>query len=497
MALFPISIPPGIKRDGTEYGSKGRFYDAFLTRWTEAGTLRPVLGNRLRSSNPANVVTGSARSIITWADNSSTTVWIGIGTHSGWFIQERNGDVSDITPVGFISGYEDAAAEGGYGAGKYGDDDYGTPRPDSTLIRPATQWTQDTWGEDLLGVSPDDGKIYQWTPPSTGTHGVAVSGAPTCKAIVVTPEGFLFALASTDPRTLSWSDQRDNTTWTPAPTNQAGDFTLQTQGKIMCGKVVKGGTLILTDLDAHFATYIGGNDVYSIDRVGKACGAISRQCVAAIDTQAVWMGKKSFWLYNGGTVSPLPCDLQDYVFSDFNTLQASKTYAVSNSVNSEVEFYYCSDASKEIDRCVIWNTKFGYWNIGRPPRTCGTDSGVLEYPVMVNADGEIFEHEVGFDYGADTPYAETGPIELGNGDQMVTCLGMIPDEKTSGQVSVSFKGKYEPNGSEYGFGPYALTAKTDFRIQARQLKMRYTGVVPADWRVGDSRLDIVPGEMRG
>lgn len=496
MALFPISIPPGVKRDGTEYGSKGRWYDAFLTRWTEGGHLKPVLGNRLRSSNPADVVTGSARSIITWADNGSET-WIGIGTHSGWFVQERSGAVFDITPSGFTVGREDAVAEGGYGDAGYGDDDYGTPRPDSARIQPATQWTQDTWGEDLLGVSPEDGIIYQWTPPNTGSDGVAVSGAPTCKAIVVTPEGFLFALASTDPRTLSWSDQRKNTQWTPGPTTQAGDFTLQTQGKIMCGKVVKGGTLILTDLDAHFATYIGGNDVYSIDRVGKACGAISRQCVAAIDTQAVWMGKKSFWLYNGGTVAPLPCELQDYVFSDFNTLQASKTYAVSNSINSEVEFYYCSDASKEIDRCVVWNTKFGYWNIGRPPRTCGTDSGVLEYPVMVDADGLIYEHEVGFDYGGDTPYAETGPIELGNGDQMVTCLGMIPDEKVSGQVTVSLKGKYEPNGTEYIFGPYALTAKTDFRLQARQLRVRYSGAVLADWRVGNSRLDLIPGEQRG
>jgi len=496
MALFPIAIPPGIKRGGTEYASKGAWYDAFLARWTEAGLLKPILGNRLRSSNPANKVTGAARSILTWADNSALT-WIGIGTHNKWFISARDGTVFDITPVGFIAGRVDAVAAGGYSDGKYGDDDYGTPRPDSTRIQQATQWTQDTFGENLVGVSPDDGIIYQWVPPNTGTHGVAVSGAPTCKAIVVTPEGFLFALASTDPRTLSWSDQRDNTVWTPAPTNQAGDFTLQTQGKIMCGKVVKGGTLILTDLDAHFATFIGGNDVYSIDRVGKACGAISRQCVAAIDTQAVWMGKKGFWIYNGGTVSALPCDVQDYVFSDFNSLQASKTYAVSNSVNSEVEFYYCSDASIEIDRCVIWNTKFGYWNIGRPPRTCGTDSGVLEYPVMVDANGLIYEHEVGFDYGSDTPFAETGPIELGNGDNMVTCLGMIPDEKTSGQVSVGFKGKYEPNGAEYVFGPYTLTAKTDFRIQARQLKLRYTGTVLGDWRVGQSRIDVVAGEMRG
>ncbi len=72
----------------------------------------------------------------------------------------------------------------------------------------------------------------------------------------------------------------------PTVTNQAGDFPLQTTGALMCGKVVKGGILLFTDQDVHLASYIGGTSVYGFDRIGTACGAVSRQCVAAIDAQA-------------------------------------------------------------------------------------------------------------------------------------------------------------------------------------------------------------------
>lgn len=491
MALLPLKLPPGVVRTGTEYGSKGRWFDAWLTRWNEDGTLKPIGGWRLRSDD---MVEGAARAVIAWKDNSRVT-WLGIGTHTGVFIQNRAGEVFDITPVGFTDGRQDASSAGGYGDGDFGAGSYGTPRPDVAAIQPATQHTLDTWGEYLVGVAAEDGNIYQWEL-DTGAPAATISGSPTCSAIVVTPEGFLFALGTTDPRTVGWCDQRNNLVWAPLDTNQAGEQPLQTQGALMCGKVVKGGTLIFTDLDVWLATYIGGTLVYSIDRIGTACGIVSRQAVAAIDAQAVWMGQSSFWRFNGGYVEPLPCDVLDYVFSDFNRLQASKTYAVRDSSNSEIAFYYCSGSSNEIDRCVIWDYKRGPWNIGRAPRLCGTDRGVFSYPIAVAEDGAIYEHEVGLDYEGTMPYAETGPVELGNGDSVMHLMGMIPDEKATGDVAVSFMVRDKPNSAEVAYGPYALQAQTDFRFSGREVRVRFTGARLADWRVGNSRLDVRGGGSR-
>lgn len=489
MAYFPIKLPPGIVRNGTEYGSKGRYYDAWHTRWNDDGTLKPTGGFRTRG---ASSVSGKARCLFPWKTNTGLT-YIAIGTHTKLYVQNRAGTLYDITPTSFTTGRADAVAAGGYGTGLYGVGTYGTPRADSALIAMATQWTLDNWGEYLVGVSPEDGIINQWAL-NTGTPAGPITGGdtpPTCKAIVVTAEGFLFALSE---RTVTWCDQRDNTTWIAAATNQAGDYELQTAGSLMCGKVVKGGTLLFTDLDVHLATYIGGTLVYSFDKMGSACGIISRQAVAVIDSQAVWMSKSGFWIYNG-YVQPLNCDVQDYVYSDINVLQASKTYAVRDSANSEIQFFYCSASATEIDRCVVWNYKSNWWTIGRVERTCGADRGVFTYPIFVDSAGQPYEHEVGLDFDdEDTPFAEAGPLEIANGDQVFRVKGIVPDEKTSGDTELTFFGKFFPNGTEEEFGPYTMDEKVDVRFTARQAKIRITGLTSSDWRFGSVKLE---GDLGG
>jgi hypothetical protein len=485
MPLLPIKLPPGVVRSGTEYGSKGRYYDTWLVRWNDDGTLKPIGGWRNRTTSGA--LTGKARAVLAWKDNSETT-WLMIGTHAKLQVQDRAGHISDVTPSAFASGNADATATGGYGAGTYNNGSYGTPRPDSTLITDATVWTLDTFGQMPLGVSSSDGRLYQWDL-NTSHAATAVAGAPTARGVVVTPERFCFLLGTTDPRTVSWADQESLSTWTPDATNQAGDFSLQTAGRLMCGKVIKGGTLLFTDLDVHLAQYIGGQLVYSFDKVGSACGIISRQAVATLDAQAVWMGKTGFWLFNG-YVQPLPCAVADLVFGDLNPLQVSKTTCVRDSAHSEVTWFYCSGASGEIDRCVVWNYKNNWWLLGRPNRTCGTDRGVFTYPIMLDANGTIYEHEVGLAYDGSLPYAEGGPIELGNGDASMNAEWLIPDDKTKGDVSATFYGKQYPDGGYSAHGPYTLDKHTDVRFEARQVKVRFTGARLTDWRVGEPRLDV-------
>lgn len=136
-----------------------------------------------------------------------------------------------------------------------------------------------------------------------------------------------------------------------------------------------------------------------------------------------------------------------------NRMQASKVYAVRDSANSEILFYYCSASSVEIDRCVVWNYKANYWNIGRAPRLCGTDRGVLTYPIFVDAQGAIHEHEVGLSYDGAAPFAEGGPIEIGNGDQVMRCQRLIPDEKTVGDVTATFLVRFCPERRRAGVRP--------------------------------------------
>ena len=490
MARLPLQFPPGLYRNGTQYQSKGRWYDAKLVRWY-GSALGPVNGWRRRGTES---VTGKARAALAWKSNDGRT-WLAIGTHSNLYVMDRTNDIHDITPSGFVPGEADASAAGGYGGSSYGAGFYGTPRPDTMLVADAAQWSLDSWGEDLLGVSPSSRKLYQWTtnPAVAAAH---IASAPDCNALVVTAERFVFALGTDDPRTVSWCDQEDNTVWSPSSTNQAGSFPLQTAGRLMCGCRVKGGTMLFTDLDAHMATYIGGTLVYGFDRVGDGCGVVSRQAVASFEQQAAWMSQSGFWLWNGGGVVPLVCPVLDYVRQDINLLQVSKAVAIVNSANFEIEWRYCSATSIEIDRCVVWQYKDDYWTIGRVARTSGVDRGVFQYPILVDQNGAIWDHEVGWDYGGDAPFAQTGPIELGNGDQIMHVLGLVPDDATVGDVTASFTVRRNPDDAGQQFGPYNLNTRTDLRFSGGLVEMTVTGTRNTNWRFGVPRLDLAPGEGR-
>ena len=95
---------------------------------------------------------------------------------------------------------------------------------------------------------------------------------------------------------------------------------------------------------------------------------------------------------------------------------------------------------------------------------------------------------------SDVPFCTSGPIELGNGDNYVQCNQIIPDEEanTLPGVTISFKGKFTPLGSETDFGSFTFEndGYTDARFTARQVQMTVTGSTNQDFQVGNIRLNV-------
>lgn len=490
--LLPITLPPGVYKNGTDYQAKGRWFDSSLVRWYE-GTIRPVGGWRKKSNS---VMTGSCRGMLSWRDNGNDR-WIALGTHSKLYVMAEAGTLTDITPASFTVGRVDADYNNGFGGATYGSYAYGIARPDAGSIDPATTWTMDTWGQYLIACSNDDGKLLEWQL-STGSDAAALANAPIDnKAVMVTEERFVFALgAGGVGRKVQWCDQEDNTLWTPAITNQAGDFELETPGTLMAGKRLRGVNLLFTDVDVHTANYVGPPFVYGFERIASGCGLIGPQAVAAVESVAFWMSPAGFFIYDG-FVKPISCDVLDYVFTNLNDSQKSKVYAVANNQHGEVWWFYPSAASLEIDSYVSYNYRENHWAVGSLARTAGTDRGVFSYPLMVSPDGYVYEHEVGLDYDGASPFAETGPFELGNGDRTLMARQLIPDENALGSVSVQFKTKLTPEGAESTKSYTINGAYTNVRFSGRQAAMRVTGASPnTDWRLGTMRLDVVESGRR-
>ena len=79
---------------------------------------------------------------------------------------------------------------------------------------------------------------------------------------------------------------------------------------------------------------------------------------------------------------------------------------------------------------------------------------------------------------------------------MIYARQLVPDDKTMGDVSVTFKTRFYPDGPETSYGPYPVSQSTDVRFSGRQLRLRYDGMNSDDWRVGSPRLDVVAGGRR-
>jgi len=539
MPLIPLQIPKGQYRNGTEYMSQGRWRDGNLVRWHD-DALRPVGGWRARIQNDGTevdihdapstpTVAGPARGAHAWVDNAGNR-YAAFGTYNGLVAMLESSVLDNLTPTsGFTDGRIDATLNTGWGAGGWGYQAWGVARQDIGSIQTATTWSLDNWGEYLIACSSDDGQIYEWDLDAATAS--VVSNAPTgCSAAFVTEERFLVALGCDDAgvnnRRIAWSDQENNTSWTATATNQAGDIELQTNGQILAGVRTRGQSLILTDQDAHSMTYQGPPFVYGFQRVGTSCGMIAAGAYASVDAGVIWMGNRGFFIYSGGAVRDLPCEVSDYVFSDMNVDQKSKIQAVVNSQWNEVWWLYQSNDSDECDGYVAFDYAENIWMTGKIDRTTGFDRGVFRNPMMVASGGTVYEHEVGSDYGTTAPFCETGPIAIGSGDRLMKVTKMIRDEKTQGDVRFDFKTRLYPNSEETSHGPYPsdfkydtdysvdpatlgaqqppyvtdedknkYDAPTSVRFQGRQVRMKVSGQT-ADWRVGVIRLEAREGSRR-
>jgi hypothetical protein len=483
--FLELAFPPGVRANGTDRESKGFWRDGNLVRW--GPTLQPVKGWLKHSTS---LVTGSARAIVTWASGGSR--FIGIGTHSGLYGMTASGSLSNQTPAGFTAGRADASTGGGYGTGAYGVYTYGTPRPDTSNVNPASVWTLDVWDEFMVGCMEGDGKLYIWDndPAHVATQ---ISGSPTgCNGLVVAHKPFIVAIKD---RMILWCDLADETVWTAASTNQAGDLPIFTAGKLQCGRKVRGATLIFSDVDVWQLDYQGPPAVFTANLAGSDCGVISKGSPVPIDSRCVWMGKEGFWLFNG-YVEALPCDVHDKVFGDFNEQQASKVSGWHNADHGEVWWHYPSGSSNECDRYVAWNYRLNVWSVGALARTCGIGPGTFTNPLLVGTDGYVYDHETGRAYDGRYPYAESSPVEIDSGREF-SVGGIVTDEKTLGSVRVSFPHASLPNSTPSTYGPVSVTAgRTDLRFMAGWLKLKAEFIGADDARLGQCSLEVSPRGRR-
>ena len=429
-------------------------------------------------------------------------------------------------------------------ARNFGEDEYAAT---TALVTSANLWSFDLWGQYLIACSDSDGKIYYWDPSATDPLETAAAEvnptyAPTQNTcILVSKERHLIAFgADGNPKKIEWCTSEDYSTatgasvnaWTAAATNDAGSFEIDTTGKIRSATKVGNVILINTDVDCHEMRYVGPPYIYSRRLIASSCGIISRQAVASVAGFAVWMSYNgNFFMYDG-SVRPLPCDVSKYIADDMNVVQDDLFYAVPNSLNNEIWWFYVSSSGSDIDRYVIWNYAENWWSIGQLERTAFTDVGVFGKPLGIALNGHIYEHEkkrsgsvtraadVSFEptntnqlsegdrtlsFGLSSAstnemtYAETGVFEVGIGDRFANVKTMITDT-TAGDNALSFKvySALNSDSDETVSDSYALGTDgyTHLRETGRQLRLKILAPFDQDFEISALRAQVSPGGRR-
>lgn len=299
-------------------------------------------------------------------------------------------------------------------------------------------------------------------------------------------------------RRVYWPSQESISDFQPTAINTAGSFDLATEGVLICGKATRGQTLLWTTVDLWTQTYIGGDLIYSFARVGMNCGIVSPHAAVVLDTGAYWMSDNKFFVFNG-SVSPIECEVQDYVFGNFSSVYGYKVWALANPQFSEITWFYPSAGASECDSYVTYNNLENHWTFGVLQRSAGVTrraGATFPAPVMIDSSGRIYDHETGTAHGTDVPYLESGPFQLGDGDQVMRLQRLVPDDETLGDVNVYIYTSMFPDDAEVLNGPYTLAGPTSVRLTARQCRIKFVEVVANAWRVGIPRIGAIAGGRR-
>lgn len=525
---------------GTDKGvfiySGGDFYDVTPLRATATETSAintyASITNRIKVSDAGHAAVSGDYVALTSVSDAGIDVWgpmMVVSAAANSYVLELNTQSSISNTVartkkggsvtlGYLlqTGKSSNEPQTGYGAGTYGSGPYGSGTT-GTLTNNMRLWSFDTWGEDLMAVYRG-GPVYRWDK-SDGLAvrmSVADTNIPTMNnLILITEEARHMMLFGTsafggdfDPLNVRWSQSENYAVWSPAVTNAAGGFRLNSGSYIVGAVKSKKEIVAFTNEGAHAIVYKGAPFFFTQERLGIACGLIGPNAAVDVNGVVYWMGKSSYFRYDGA-VQTLPCTLHKAVFEpdspySVNYDQKEKVYAGINSEFNEIWYFYPTVSSSENNRYIVNNYVDNTWFDGWIDRTTWVDSAAFSRPLATSTSAVAFAHEITHDAnGAELPaFIESGYFDIEDGQPLTFLDRIIPDntDLTANYMTAYIKLKKHPGETPVVKGPYVIgpdTKKISLRGRARQIALKVVvSGVGSNFRMGDWRASIMPDGER-
>ena len=411
----------------------------------------------------------------------------------------------------------------GFGNGAFGAGAFGTGVPPPTFQGTpivTTEYTLDNFGGFLV-AAPQDGPIFVWEPESGLYTAQMIAQAPTVNTgiFVAMSAQIIVAYGSSvlgikDPLVINWCDAGEFTIWIASVTNLAGSFRLSRGSMIVGGLQGPQYALIWTDLDVWSMTFIGAPNVFSFTELASGCGLLAKFAAGVLGATIYWMSQKQFFaLAAGGSVTPLPCSVWDFVFGQLDTANVAKIRCAPNSQFGEVTWFFPVLGGDGTNQAYVkFTPQFNAWDYGYLGRSAWTDQSGLGAPIGADPKSfYIYQHETSND--ADglpmQPSFSTGYWALSDGEDYTFCDLAIPDMKfgqfgqdQDANVSVSFTYASYPQATTHTTPAYAMQtngpAFLNVRFRARLASMTISSSDAGSfWRLGGLRIRTAPDGRLG
>ena len=196
------------------------------------------------------------------------------------------------------------------------------------------------------------------------------------------------------PRLVKWSTeasiQTTPTSWNETDsTVDAGEYELaDTKGDILDGLQLRDAFMIYKEDATYSMQFVGVPFIFSFRQLSPTIGAISKNCVAEFDGGHAIFGKGNFYINDGQRLKPiLPQKLKEYVFTQIDGDQVSKSFVAADYGRNEILFCYVSDGSigNQCDQAVVWNYVTNTFVIRNLPDLAHMGYGVIRDPTRSSA----------------------------------------------------------------------------------------------------------------
>ena len=530
-----VTVGPIVQTSGYGWGTYlwgGRTVAQTTTTMNNGGTLlagttaQVILTDATNFPNSGVIRIGSED--IAYASKSSNTLQTLTRAQNGTTAADHT-DGSTVTNITDYIGWGDASTT-------------------STVTIDPGNWSLDNFGNILI-ATVHNGETFTWDASLTNalsTRATIGTGMPTASVMTIVSDRdrHLFHLGtettigtptSQDKMFIRFSNQEQKDVYEPTSTNTAGTFRLDDGTQIIGAFKGKDYILVLTDTAAYEVQFVGPPFTFSIRKVGSNNGLLGQHAGMFANGAVFWMGKTGgFYVYDG-TVKSLPCLVEDFVFTSqgnnpgINYSAGQIVFGGINELYSEINWFYPTSGSEQINRVVTYNYDENVWTTGTLDRSTWVGSTVYDVPYATdynanntptfpvvsgvsNGASIYYAHEVGINQAngdgtqtAITSFIKSGEFDLngnagvpGDGEFLLSVRRFLPDfKRISGNAKVTLFLNSFPQGSTAAsspLGPFTVsssTTKVDTSARARLAAVQIENEnVDESWRYGTFRFDV-------